>query len=324
MGQNTSWQVAANSPDVLKRILSHSCGVSIGSWRRSGAGYYTTAHRGLKIRRVNGNWVVNDYSNATLGDDKGRRAKSLLFHLYNLRTTKEAAEKLAVLTGVQVENTEGYASWQSKHVLSSKALDFYYPNTNATGVVLKTYFDKVEYGNWDTPYGQFVLHYIRNKTKADFAAIKANYRPIIRTSQTERVQNYSEHQFAYAVIEGQNVRIFRPYLKSIGIDKMPLQDIGNYLFGFSNLPDNKNQCKVLFIVGGEHDCTAFNSAYNRYGWYAMTQGSETRNLNPELIKLLRKRCLRLVTFFDNDNAGNKGMEKQAREYGLLGIDLGGM
>jgi Type III restriction enzyme, res subunit len=322
MGQNTSWQIA-NSPNVLKRILAHSCGVSIGSWRKSGTTYSTTAHSGLKISRVNGTWLVKDFSIATLGDDKARTAKSLLFHLYNLRSTKEAAEKLAALTGVKVENSERYASWQSNDVLSSKALDFYYPNTNATGTAPKIYFDKVEYSNWDTSYGQVVLHHIRHKTKADFAAIKANYRPIIRTSQNERVQTYSEHQFAYAVIEGQNVRIFRPYLKSTGIDKMPLQDIGNYLFGFSNLPDDKNQCKVIFVVGGQHDCTAFNSAYNRYGWYAVTQGSETRNLNPELIKLLRKRCLQLVTFFDNDNAGNKGMEKQAREYGLLGIDIGG-
>jgi Type III restriction enzyme, res subunit len=322
MGQKSSWQVAANTPDVFKRILAHSCGVSIGSWRRRGTGYYTTAHDGLKIGRVNGNWFVKDFSNATLGDDKGRRAKSLLIHLYNLRTTKEAAEKLAALTGVQVENTEGYTSWQSNHFLPSQSLDFYYPNTNETGAAPKTHFDKVEYGSWDTPYGRVVLHHIEHKTKADFATIKASYRPIIRTSQNERVYNYSEHQFAYAVIEGQNARIFRPFLKSKKNDKMPLQNIGNYLFGFSNLPDDKNQCKVIFVVGGEHDCTAFNSAYNRYGWYAVTQGSETRNLHPELIKLLRKRCSKVVTFFDNDNAGCKGMEKQAREYGLLGIDLG--
>jgi hypothetical protein len=92
MGQKSSWQVAANTSDVFKRILAHNCGVSIGSWRRSGTGSYTTAHSGIKIGRVNGMWLVKDFSNATLGDDKGRRAKSLLFHLYNLRTTEEAAE----------------------------------------------------------------------------------------------------------------------------------------------------------------------------------------------------------------------------------------
>jgi hypothetical protein len=77
----------------------------------------------------------------------------------------------------------------------------------------------------------------------------------------------------------------------------------------------------LFIVGGEHDCIAFNHAYNHRGWYAVTQGSETRNLSKPLIELLKKRSMRLVTLFDNDNAGQKSMDKQAQEHGLQGIEL---
>jgi hypothetical protein len=321
MIENASWQ-SANTPDVLQRILADACGVSISSWRRRGTGYFTTAHGGLKIGRVNGIWLAKDYSTATLGDNIGRTPKSLLFHVYNLRTTQEAAEKLAVLTGVKVGNNEGVAYQRTDHGLRPQSLGFYHPNTNSTRAAPKKHFDHVDYGNWDTAYGQVVLHYIRHKTKADFATIKQFCRPITRTSQSERVKNYDEDHFAYAVFEGLHVRIFRPYLKYRGIDKMPLQSVGNYVFGFSNLPDAKKDCAVLFIVGGEHDCIAFNHAYNRFGWYAVTQGSETRNLSKELVALLRKRCKRLVTFFDNDLAGGNGMDKQAREHGLQGIDLG--
>jgi Type III restriction enzyme, res subunit len=319
MGQNTSWQ-SANNPDVLQRILADAYGVSNASWRKSGTTYSTTAHSGLKISRVNGTWLVKDFSTATIGDDKARSAKNLLFHLYNLRSNQEAAEKLALLTGVNVEKeVDSYHHTDNKE--PPKALGFYYPNTNPTGVILKKHAEEIVYCNWDTPIGQFVLHYVGLKTQADFVFIKKFIRPIARTTQNERVYNYTEKQFAYAVFEGQNARIFRPYLKAIGIDKMPLQDVGNYVFGFSHLPDDKNQCKLLVIVGGEHDCIAFNSAYNRFGWYAVTQGSETRNLKEELVVLLKKRCLRLMTFFDNDQAGAKGMDKQAREHGLQSIDL---
>lgn len=68
---------------------------------------------------------------------------------------------------------------------------------------------------------------------------------------TKLDKNYDEHHFAYAVFDGLNVRIFRPYLKSQGIDKLPLQSVGNYVFGFSHLPDDMKDCAMLFIVGGE-------------------------------------------------------------------------
>jgi hypothetical protein len=320
MSQNTSWQ-SANSPDVLQSLLADAYGVLLGSWRKSGTGYSTTAHSGLKIKCVNGVWLVKDFSMATLGDDKARTAQNLLFHVYNLRTNRDAADKLAALTGVNVKITEGVSHDRSDRELPPKALGFYYPNTNPDGVALKKYADEIVYGSWDTPIGQSVLHYVRHKTQADFAFIKKWTRPILRITQNERVYNYTDKQFAYAVFEGQNARIFRPHLKSKGFDKMPLQDVGNYVFGFGNLPDDKNACKLLVIVGGEHDCMAFNAAYNCFGWYAVTQGSETRNLREELVVLLKKRCLRLMTFFDNDQAGRKGMDKQAREHGLQSIDL---
>jgi hypothetical protein len=320
MGKNTNWQ-PANMPDVLQTILADAYGVSISSWRKSGTRYSTTAHGGLKISGINGAWLVTDYSGATIGDDKVRSAKSLLFHAYNLRTNREAAEKLAALTGVNIENTEGSPLRVPEREVLPKALGFYYPNTNSNGTPLKKYAKDTVYCNWDSPIGQSVLHYIRQKTQADFAFIKKFTRPIARTTQNERVYNYTEKQFAYAVFTGQNARIFRPHLKAKGFDKMPLQDIGNYLLGFSHLPDDKNECELLVVVVGEHDCIAFNSAYNRFGWYAVTQGSETRNLREELVALLKKRSLRLMTFFDNDQAGSKGMDKQAREHGLQGIDL---
>lgn len=321
MSLNTSWRIA-NSPDVLQGILADAYGVSLGSWRKSGATYSTTAHSGLKIRCVKGVWLVKDFSMGTIGDDKARTVKNLLFHVYSLRTNQDAADKLAALTGVNVKITEGVSHHRSDRELPPKALGFYYPNTNPNGASLKKYAEETVYGNWDTPIGQSVLYYVRHKTQADFAFIKKWIRPILRITQNERVYNYTEKQFAYAVFEGQNARIFRPHLKAKGFDKMPLQDLGNYVFGFGNLPDDTNHCKLLCIVGGEHDCIAFNAAYNRFGWYAVTQGSETRNLPKELVKLLRKRCKRLVTFFDNDLAGGNGMDKQAREHGLQGIDLG--
>jgi hypothetical protein len=317
MAQNTSWQTA-NTLDVLQSVLSDAFCVSKGSWRKSGTSYSTTVHRGLKISRINGVWLVKDFSMSTIGDDKPRTAKRLIFHVYNLRTNREVNDKLAALTGINIENSEEKTVYRRE---LPSVLDFYYPNTNSTSKQLKTYYDSVKYGSWKTTYGQSVLYYIRHKTKADFETIKKSCRPILQTIKEGKVYNYTELKFAYAVYEGVNVRIFRPFLKSQGIDKMPLQNIGNYLFGFDNLPKDKNDCKVLFIVGGEHDCIAFNHAYNHLGWYAITQGSETQNLSKELVALLKTRCLRLVTFFDNDSAGQKGMDKHAREHGLQGIDL---
>jgi hypothetical protein len=319
MTQNASWQ-EANEPDVLKRILADAYGVSNGSWRKQGTSYSTTIHRGLKISRVNGKWLVKDFSMATLGDDRGRTAKNLLFHIYNLRTNQEAIEKLAALTGVNIEKKEEKDPRQSSELVS-QPLGFHYPNSNALNHPLKNYYDNIVYGSWDSSYGQVILHFLRQKTQANFETIQKSCRPIISSTKNGQVHEYNELQFAYAVYEGINARIFRPYLKSKGFDKLPLQNIGNYLFGFSNLPVKQDDCKVLFIVGGEHDCIAFNHAYNSMGWYAVTQGSETRNLKKELVALLKTRCLRLVTLFDNDNAGGQGMEKQAQEHGLQGIDL---
>jgi hypothetical protein len=73
-----------------------------------------------------------------------------------------------------------------------KALGFYYPNTNSNGTPLKKYAENTVYCNWDTPIGQSVLHYVRQKTQADFAFIKKFIRSIARTTQNERVYNYSK------------------------------------------------------------------------------------------------------------------------------------
>lgn len=67
---------------------------------------------------------------------------------------------------------------------------------------------------------RFYVLSIRHKTKADFATIKQFCRPITPTSQNERVKNYEEDHFAYAVFDGLNVRIFRPYLKSQGFQSL--------------------------------------------------------------------------------------------------------
>lgn len=308
---------ATNSAQTLQTILFDHYGVSLTSWRKNQNSYSTKEHGGLKITNVRGTWIVIDFSGQTIGDSTGRGAKNLVKHAYGLKG-KEAAEKLSQLTGEKLQYTEGGS--KSDYTPPPRPTN-YLPNV---GTTVQKYFDNVTFTDWSTPIGQAALDYIQQKTKADFEFIKARFRPIASTEKEGKTTIYTPKRFAYQVLEGLNARIFRPYLKQYDKDKMPLQlvkradETMNYVFGFSDLP---LKCKLICILGGEHDTTAFNYAFNKLGWYAVTKGGEGGNLEPELVEILRGRCDELFTIFDNDDAGRRGMDKQANQYGLLGIDL---
>ncbi len=308
----------ANSAQTLQSLLFDAYGVSLSSWRRSGSNFVTQEHDGLKISRVRGTWIVKDFSGATIGDTTGRGAWQLVKHAYGL-SGQQAAEKLAKVSGVSLQltqHTEGGYYQRDNDLIQPQAVKIYQPNN---GEITKKYYESISYADWSTPYGQSILSFIQQKTGANDGFIKTHFRPIATFKKGEFSETYTAARPAYAVLtEGGNKRIFRPHLKSKGMDKMPLTYCGNYVFGFFNLP---SKCSLIAIVGGEHDCTAFNAAFNRLGWYAVTKGSETGNLEPELLDILRGRSERIVTLFDNDRAGREGMDKQTKAHHLQGIDL---
>jgi Type III restriction enzyme, res subunit len=302
---------AANNVETLQAILSDAYGIQLSKWRKSGNSYHVQGVHGLNIYSKDSNFFVKDFSGATIGSDAVTNAFGLVKLAYGL-TGKEAAEKLTKFTGKNLEYVEGYRPQTADSTPPTQS--FTLPNTGES----KKYYDSVEYCDFSSDYGKAVLAYCINKTKADEPFIKQFYRPIIATTKDQKRTVYDANRLAFAVIEGQQSKIFRPYLKSIKSDKLPLSMGKNWLFGFSNLP---LQCEYIFLLGGENDTISFNCAFNRFGWYALTKGGEGYGYDPQLIKLLKARCKAVFSLFDNDYTGRENMEKNTKKHGLQGIDL---
>ena len=301
---------AANSVETIQAILSDAYGIQLTKWRKSGNSYHVQGIDGLNIFSNNGNFFIKDFSGATIGSDATTNAFGLVKLAYNL-TGKDAAEKLSKFTGKSLEYVEGNTAPQER---TPPTQSFILPNTGE----YKNYFESVEYCDFSTEYGKSVFEYCANKTKANESFIRQFYRPITATTKDGNRTEYNANKLAFAVIEGQQAKIFRPYLKSKKYDKLPLKMGKNWLFGFSNLP---LQCEYIFLLGGENDTVSFNSAFNSFGWYAVTKGGEGYKYEPQLITLLQAKCKAVFSLFDNDKTGGANMEKQAKEHGLQSIDL---
>jgi hypothetical protein len=199
---------AANSVETLQAILSDAYGIQLTKWRKSGNSYHVQGIDGLNIFFNNGNYFVKDYSGATIGSDATTNAFGLVKLAYNL-TGKEAAEKLSKFTGKNLEYVEG--NTPTHHETTPPKASFELPNTGE----YKTHFEPVEYCDFSSEYGKAVYLYIKNKTNADESFIRQFYKPIIATTKDGKKTVYDANRLAFAVIEGQQSKIFRPYLKGL-------------------------------------------------------------------------------------------------------------
>lgn len=322
----------SNNADFFIQILSDVYGISTGSWTQKGSTYHCKAKdcKGLKIHKVQNVWIVKDFSGQTLASGQsGLAAFKFVESAYKL-TGREIWEKIAQLLKVEISDSDSTSETvQRAYVAPVKPTRTtpYIPNA---GDEVKLHHCGVTYAeNLTSNYSKTCFEYIAKKLSISVkkAMSLGIYKPVLRkTVESEKGMyeiTYSLENFAYALKEGENERIFNPTNPKKGFRKLPLQTVfsesrQNYVFGYAALPTH---CDYIFLVEGENDCAAFNAHFNCLGWYAVTVGGVSQNVDKELITLLKERCKTVFVMYDNDKAGESGMQRIEQEHGLQAIRI---
>jgi Toprim-like len=302
---------AANNVETLQTILSDAYSVSYSGWRNGSH----KDHDGLKIKKIRGTWYVTDFSGSTLGDGKSYGVYALCKQGYNLRDAKDVLEKLLFLTN----------KTESDFVTSTTTYHQAPAPARATGTIIKKSYTSIEYDSWESERGKAVEKYLSKKlSTTDLTYAKKHIKPVAVLNKYGKITYFSPQNFAYTVFEGDTIKIFNPNNPEKKERKTFLQSVRtndklNYVFGLSDLPA---YCKYIFLVEGEHDCMAHSAEFNKNGWYAVTVGSAGYDIDNQLISNLKTRCEHVFVNYDNDDAGEKAMNRIEREHGLKAIRIG--
>ncbi len=85
-------------------------------------------------------------------------------------------------------------------------------------------------------------------------------------------------------------------------------------FGFHLVP---KQCDDLFIIGGNRDCTNF---YENIGYPVFALPSESANIDPLMLSIIKRIAKRTWIFYDNDPQGYRKAAKFKEEHGFESVN----
>lgn len=101
-----------------------------------------------------------------------------------------------------------------------------------------------------------------------------------------------------------------------------IQNTGNYLFAYDNLPTENKENTTILICAGEDDATCINANLQPFGFYAVSFGSESATIPTDILTYLRSQYKDVFTFYDADATGVKMAIRNKDENGLPFISIG--
>lgn len=310
----------ANDPAYFIRLLSDL------TFKRVGNTYRCKESSGLTIfKHKSGKWLIKNHSQK-LDVPDGDLFK-LVKHVYNLDTSAqdgfiEACRIIADISNqyLEVDDTGAKYVPPVRPVISSPKVEEFTPNK---GQELN---QSADYSFADTP-GSIWSSVCDYFDRFGVSAETLN-RYDIRPLQSVRFKknngstiSFTPEDFAFAYMpdgESGTIKYKRPNAVNGG-KELYIQNSGNYVFGFNQLPDH---CDTILIAAGEKDTIVLNHHLNQSGIYTVCLSSETASLNESFICELRNRCDRLFTIFDNDETGRKQMMSHASNHAIPFIDIG--
>jgi hypothetical protein len=175
------------------------------------------------------------------------------------------------------------------------------------GKAVCDYFDKkcgVTMNTADAVFESFGIRPIKSKTiLSDGKKYKFNYTP---------------QDFAYSVGTGDSLKIKQPKQKKY--KNIWIQNVYDYAFGFNAVIGDGGTC---LICGGEEDAICINTHFCDMPnpLVAVAVGSETKPINPLLIKRLKREFDDVAICFDFDDVGLFNARKNAKELDIPYLDF---
>lgn len=120
----------------------------------------------------------------------------------------------------------------------------------------------------------------------------------------------------FAYVHTDWAKLYKPLNKAFRFQYLG-QKPPDFIFGLQQLPDLS---ELIFITGGEKDVMSLAA----HGFAAVSLNSETAQLSPDTLLLLRSRCRFLAILYDNDDTGLKQSEKLSKAHNIPRIILPSM
>lgn len=312
----------ANSPQVLINLLNDKFPYisfkSVGATHR-GIGKYS--HLSI-IRLSNGIWVLKDHKGTITSGDAWKVAKGL----NSIDTkTKDGLEQickiLTLASGGQLAYLTSDENTTHKTNYVAPVKEKFLPNE---GQILKQSYSIIN-DTFQSEIWKSVLSYFDTWGITKETLIRYNLKPLKQRTylETEFTETFNGKDFAYTwTVKGINhtIKSKRPNAPRKDQKERYIQNTGNYIFGWEQLP--KDLTNITLIIGaGEKDTLLINQHYNHLGIYAICFSSETKALDIDFINDLQSQCKGIYTLFDNDSTGEKAMKAAAIKNGIPAIKL---
>ena len=180
--------------------------------------------------------------------------------------------------------------------------------------VAKWTIDYIKHRGWTIEDRKFWLGFGIGKTILDNYNVKPiDYYTMVKQegSQYRSLQVGSKWCYGYFDKNGEVYKIYQPRSK-----KHKFHKVKNYLQGIDQLKYNK---PYLVICSSLKDAMSLKGI--GYNIEVLAPDSENTMIKPHIITILKKKYKRIITLFDNDDAGRNAIDKYKEIYKIDGLSL---
>lgn len=174
--------------------------------------------------------------------------------------------------------------------------------------------DFVKVKGWSIVDQKYWLSYRIGKTMLEQYNVKpVDYFNLIKTkgSNVQSLRVGNSMCFGYFDKEGKPFKFYQPRSKTHKFFK-----VKNYLQGLDQLKYNK---PYLIICSSLKDAMCLKGM--GYNIEVIAPDSENTMIKPHIIEYLKKKYKKIITLFDNDQAGRQAIDRYAKAYNIQGCAL---
>jgi len=172
--------------------------------------------------------------------------------------------------------------------------------------------DYIKNRGWTVEDKDYWLSFRIGKTMLDFYNVKPiEYYNLIKEEDTEieKLKISSKHMYGYFDKDGNVYKIYQPHSKRHKFHK-----VKPYLQGFDQLRFDQ---PYLVICSSLKDAMCLKGM--GYNLEVLAPDSENTMIKPHIIEHLKKKYKKIITLFDNDDAGKAAINKYSELYKLDGM-----
>jgi hypothetical protein len=174
--------------------------------------------------------------------------------------------------------------------------------------------DFISYRDWNTFDSNYWLSYRIGKTMLELYNVKSvEYYTMIKDEEgvISTLKIASNHIYAYSDKHGEPYKIYQPFKK-----KHKFHKLKSYIQGIDQLTYKE---PYLVICSSLKDAMCLKSF--GYNIEVIAPDSENTVIKPYIIENLKEKYKKIITLFDNDQAGKLAIEKYANTYKINGTSL---